>query len=107
MRSDILISQQAVLKPIAEIAAQAGLAAEDIEPYGNLKAKISYAASSYDSLSGADALVILTEWNEFRNPDFSKIKSLLKTPVIFDGRNQYNSFDMDRLGFNYYQVGKV
>ncbi len=69
--------------------------------------KISCTASSYDSLSGADALVILTEWNEFRNPDFSKIKSLLKTPVIFDGRNQYNSFDMDRLGFNYYQVGKV
>ena len=66
--------------------------------------KISYTASSYDSLSDADALVILTEWNEFRNPDFSKIKSLLKTPVIFDGRNQYNSFSLK--GFKYFQIGK-
>lgn len=89
----------------AEISAYDPKAMETAKKiFGN---KISYAASSYDSLSGADALVILTEWNEFRNPDFSKIKSLLKTPVIFDGRNQYNSFDMDRLGFNYYQVGKV
>ena len=68
--------------------------------------KIEYAASSYEALKDADALILLTEWNEFRNPDFSKIKSLLKTPVIFDGRNQYTSYNIQTLGFEYYEVGK-
>lgn len=52
--------------------------------------KISYAENSYEALKDADALLLITEWNEFRNPDFIKIKKLLKTPIIFDGRNQYN-----------------
>lgn len=68
--------------------------------------KISYAQTSYEALNDADALILLTEWNEFRNPDFDKIKSLLKTPVIFDGRNQYNSENLNSLGFEYYQIGK-
>lgn len=55
--------------------------------FGN---KIKYAKASYEALKGADALLLLTEWNEFRRPDFDKIKSLLKTPIIFDGRNQYD-----------------
>ncbi len=68
--------------------------------------KIIYSESSYEALEGADALILLTEWNEFRNPDFMKIKSMLKTPVIFDGRNQYNSFALPSLGFEYHQIGK-
>lgn len=67
--------------------------------------RISYAKTSYRALAEADALVLLTEWNEFRNPDFARIKKLLKRPIIFDGRNQYASFNLD--GFEYYQVGKV
>ena len=67
--------------------------------------RISYAKTSYRALAEADALVLLTEWNEFRNPDFARIKKSLKRPIIFDGRNQYASFNLD--GFEYYQVGKV
>ena len=68
--------------------------------------KIEYAKSSYDALSNADALLLLTEWNEFRRPDFDKIKSLLKNPVIFDGRNQYNAKRLLERGFEYTQIGK-
>ena len=68
--------------------------------------KIAYSETSYGALQDADALILLTEWNEFRTPDFARIKSLLKTPVIFDGRNQYNSFNLEDSGFKYYQIGK-
>lgn len=63
--------------------------------------KITYAESSYEALKDADALLLITEWNEFKNPDFSKIKSLLKTPIIFDGRNQYTNILPE--SFEYYQ----
>jgi UDPglucose 6-dehydrogenase len=67
---------------------------------------ISYVTSKYDVLKGSNALVLLTEWKEFRSPDFQEIKALLKTPVIFDGRNQYNAFDLEEKGFEYVQIGK-
>ena len=68
--------------------------------------RIYYAKNSYDALEGADAMLLLTEWNEFRRPDFDKIKNLLKTPVIFDGRNQYEPKRMLQRGFEYFCVGK-
>lgn len=71
-----------------------------------LKDSIAYSYNSYDALEGADALIIATEWNEFRRPDFEKIKSLLKRPVIFDGRNQYNPERMLKNGFDYVCIGK-
>jgi len=67
---------------------------------------ISYSENQYDSLKDADALLILTEWNEFRNPDFDKIKSLLKEPLIFDGRNVYDLDDMKEKDFNYFSIGR-
>jgi UDPglucose 6-dehydrogenase len=67
---------------------------------------ITYVTSKYDVLNDADALVLLTEWKEFRSPDFEKIKMQLKTPVLFDGRNQYNTFSLSKKGFEYYQIGK-
>ena len=67
---------------------------------------ISYVTSKYDVLKGSNALVLLTEWKEFRSPDFQEIKALLKTPVIFDGRNQYNAFCLEEKGFEYVQIGK-
>ena len=69
--------------------------------------RIVYAESSYNALKSADALLLLTEWNEFRRPDFAKIKSLLKTPIIFDGRNQYRGLNLNNTGFEYIPVGKV
>ncbi len=68
--------------------------------------QVKYAASSYEALEGADALIINTEWSSFREPDFERIKSLLKQPLIFDGRNLYNPAKMEQLGIQYFHVGK-
>ncbi len=68
--------------------------------------KIEYSKSAYDTLQNADAMLLLTEWNEFRRPNFEKIKELLKHPVIFDGRNQYNGKRLIEKGFEYYCIGK-
>ena len=66
---------------------------------------ISYFHSKYETLPGADAMILLTEWKEFRSPDFEEIKVQLKNPVIFDGRNQYSSLNLEKRGFEYYQIG--
>ena len=68
---------------------------------------IIYANNAYEALKNADALLLLTEWNEFRRPDFERIKNLLNTPVIFDGRNQYNKERMIEKGFLYYCIGRA
>jgi UDPglucose 6-dehydrogenase len=68
--------------------------------------KISFADESYNALDGADALLILTEWSEFRRPNFTKISQSLKTPVIFDGRNLFEPTKMLRLGFVYHSIGR-
>lgn len=67
--------------------------------------KIVYCGNKYEALEGADALVLVTEWKEFRSPDFYEIKNLLKTPVIFDGRNQYSAKHVKKYGLDYYQIG--
>jgi UDPglucose 6-dehydrogenase len=69
-------------------------------------AGLSLAADAHAALVGADALLILTEWQEFRSPDFDHIKSCLKSPAIFDGRNLYNPELLTRFGFSYYAVGR-
>jgi UDPglucose 6-dehydrogenase len=68
--------------------------------------RITLCDRSYDALTGADALAIVTEWNEFREPDFDKIRSMLKTPVVFDGRNIYSPEQMRALGFTYFSIGR-
>ena len=70
------------------------------------KDKITYAKTAYDALDNADGLLLLTEWNEFRRPDFEKIKSLMKQPIIFDGRNQYDTKRLKEKGFEYHQIGR-
>lgn len=67
---------------------------------------VSFASSSYEALEGAEALLIATEWTKFREPDFERMKSLMKAPVIFDGRNIYNPAKMAKLGFKYFYVGQ-
>lgn len=71
--------------------------------FGN---KIIYAQNAYETLKNADCLLLLTEWNEFRHPDFDRIKELMKEPVIFDGRNQYEKRRLKEKGFQYYCMGK-
>ena len=67
---------------------------------------VQYFESKYEVLKISEALILLTEWKEFRSPDFNEIESLLINPVIFDGRNQYNAFNLTQKGFEYYQIGK-
>lgn len=67
---------------------------------------INYFEKNYDALNNCDALAVITEWNEFRRPDFYEIKKRLKTPVIFDGRNIYNPVKMKEYGFIYYGIGR-
>tara|TARA_R110002051_G_C8755825_1_gene500916 strand:- start:703 stop:2028 length:1326 start_codon:yes stop_codon:yes gene_type:complete len=67
---------------------------------------VTYFGSKYEVLKNTDALLLLTEWKEFRSPDFEELKIQLKEPVIFDGRNQYSSLNLNEKGFTYYQIGK-
>jgi len=82
------------------------------DPEANREAKkifgerIHYAKRNYDALRGADALIVVTEWNEFRRPNFQRVKELLKNPVVFDGRNIYDPADMRKMGFTYYSIGR-
>jgi UDPglucose 6-dehydrogenase len=68
--------------------------------------RITICDKGYDTLAGADALAIVTEWNEFREPDFTKMRQLLKSPVVFDGRNIYSPEQMRALGFTYFSIGR-
>jgi UDPglucose 6-dehydrogenase len=86
------------------------ITAYDPEAMPNVKTlladKINFAERQYDALDDADALVIATEWSEFRTPDFSNIIGLLKNKVIFDGRNLFDLNKMQELGFHYESVGR-
>jgi UDPglucose 6-dehydrogenase len=68
--------------------------------------KVTFAENNYDALKGADALIIVTEWPEFRRPNFGRVHQALNEPVIFDGRNLFEPATMKRLGFTYYSIGR-
>jgi UDPglucose 6-dehydrogenase len=92
------------------LAAGASVRTHDPEAMDNVKAiygnKLYYADRPYGAIEGADGLAIVTEWPEFRNPDFELIRKLLKGPVIFDGRNIYDEKTMAQSGFTYYGIGR-
>jgi UDPglucose 6-dehydrogenase len=73
---------------------------------GIFGSRISYASRNYDALKGADALAVVTEWQEFREPDFARMRKLLREPVVFDGRNIYEKEQMKAQGFTYYSIGR-
>ncbi len=106
------IREAPALKIIKELLENGvSVTAYDPEGMANVKReignKIAYAENQYDVLKGADALVIATEWSEFRTPDFDKIKSLLKNAAIFDGRNLFDLQQMKGAGFHYESVGRA
>jgi UDPglucose 6-dehydrogenase len=72
--------------------------------FGN---KVTFAAGNYDALKGADCLAIVTEWNEFRRPDFDRMRKAMRSPVIFDGRNLFTPEQMREHGFTYYSIGRA
>lgn len=94
----------------ALLAEEVIITAYDPEAMANVKAilgnKISFADRQYDALADADALIIATEWSEFRTPDFDNIIRLLKNKVIFDGRNLFDLAKMEEMGFHYESVGR-
>ena len=73
--------------------------------YFSGNALVAFAEPKYETLNGADALVIMTEWRESRSPDFDELAQRLKSRVIFDGRNQYDRASLERHGFEYYEIG--
>ncbi|MCC6220754.1 MAG: UDP-glucose/GDP-mannose dehydrogenase family protein [Deltaproteobacteria bacterium] len=75
--------------------------------FKDLNLDVAMAKGGYEALSGADALLIVTEWSEFRRPNFGRMATELKAPVIFDGRNLFEPAKMNRLGFVYYSIGRV
>jgi UDPglucose 6-dehydrogenase len=89
----------------------AKLRVHDPEALGNVKAmygdKLAYCDRPYGALEGADGLVIVTEWQEFRNPDFEIMRRLLREKVIFDGRNLYEPKTVANYGFTYYPIGRL
>jgi len=88
----------------AEVAVYDPAAMENAKFY--LGELVKYANDQYEILNGADALLTLTEWNEFRNPDYARLKRDLKMPIIFDGRNIYDTAKMEELGFIYISIGR-
>jgi UDPglucose 6-dehydrogenase len=89
----------------AKVTAYDPAASENAKYY--LGDSLEYAADQYSSLKNKDALLILTEWNEFRNPDFDLIKKELKQAIIFDGRNVFDTKKIEELGFTYYSIGRM
>ena len=89
----------------------ATIAAYDPEAMPNMKAqigdKIKYASSQYEALTGADFLIIATEWSEFRTPDFERIEKEIKNKIIFDGRNLFEVAKMKELGYHYVSIGRA
>jgi UDPglucose 6-dehydrogenase len=105
------IREAPALEIIRELLdAGASISAFDPEAMNNVKGllgdKISFAETQYDALENADALIVATEWNEFRTPDFDKILGSLKDPVIFDGRNVFDVEQMQAKGFHYESIGR-
>ena len=68
--------------------------------------RIAFAETNYEALPDADALVVVTDWNEYRHPDFARIRSMLRRPIVIDGRNLYSADKMRRLGFTYDSIGR-
>jgi len=90
----------------AKVVAYDPVAMEEAKRIFGDNPAISYAEGNYEALKDADALLLVTEWNQFRNPDFTAIKARLKTPIIFDGRNQYDPNELEKLGFEYFSIGR-
>jgi UDPglucose 6-dehydrogenase len=95
---------EALLKEGAHLRVHDPEAMEEMKK--TIGSSVRYFDNNYDALKGAEALLLVTEWNEFRRPDFDRMKSLMKSPVVFDGRNVYNPRIMREKGFVYYGIGR-
>ena len=110
-RTDDIREAPALVLIDALLAAGVALRVHDPEALANVRAiygdRLTYCDRPYGALEQADALAIVTEWNEFRNPDFEVMARLMRQPVIFDGRNLYDPARMAALGFTYHGIGRA
>ena len=100
------VLMEALWKEGAKVRAYDPVAMPECERIYGKRADLTLCKTGPDALTGADALAIVTEWREFRSPDFPFIRATLKSPVIFDGRNLYDPAHMVRDGFSYYAIGR-
>jgi UDPglucose 6-dehydrogenase len=98
---------ESLLEAGARVVAFDPIAAEHTKAHFKGKDGVRFVNDQYEALTGADALLLITEWKPFRSPDFPRMKSLLKTPLVFDGRNQYEPASMKALGFGYQCIGRA
>jgi UDPglucose 6-dehydrogenase len=104
--------REAPAVPLITALLDAGAAVSAYDPEATKVARaifgtrVDFSDKSYDAVKGADALALITEWHEFREPDWTRIKKLMRTPVIFDGRNIFNPEQLRGLGFTYYSMGR-
>jgi UDPglucose 6-dehydrogenase len=104
--------REAPVVPLIHALLDAGASVAAFDPEamkiarGIFGTRVDFKEKSYEVLAGADALALITEWNEFREPDWVRIKKLMKTPVVFDGRNIYNPDHLRGLGFTYHAMGR-
>jgi UDPglucose 6-dehydrogenase len=104
--------REAPAVPLIEALLSAGATVQVYDPeamkiaQGVFGKRITYASNNYDALKGADALAIVTEWNEFRRPDFARMRKLMRAPNIFDGRNLFTPEQMKQNGFTYESIGR-
>jgi UDPglucose 6-dehydrogenase len=97
---------------LIEALLEAGAVVQAYDPEAMKAAKkrfggrVTLAATNYDALRGADCLMIVTEWNEFRRPDFARMRRLMRSPIVFDGRNLFTPSHMSQHGFTYYSIGR-
>jgi UDPglucose 6-dehydrogenase len=95
-----------LLKEGARVRAYDPVANEEAARLYAERSEVVLCKNAYDAAAGADALAIVTEWQEFRSPDFDRLKEILKAAVIFDGRNLYDPAMVGRFGFTYYAIGR-
>jgi UDPglucose 6-dehydrogenase len=98
---------ESLLEAGAKVVAFDPIAVENTKQHFKGREGIRFVEEQYDALTGADALLLVTEWKPFRSPDFPRMKALLKTALIFDGRNQYEPVTMKALGFSYQCMGRA
>ena len=104
--------REAPAVPLIDALLSAGATVQAFDPEATRVAKgifgnrVTFSTQSYEALKGADCLAIVTEWNEFRRPDFARMRTLMRSPVVFDGRNLFETDEMKQNGFTYYSIGR-
>lgn len=96
-----------LLRRGAKIKAYDPIAMDEARRIFGEQANLSYCMDEYETLEGSDAMLLITEWRQFRDPDFARMMELMRRPVIFDGRNQYDPRFLREMGFDYYGIGRV